>query len=392
MIRECIEHNTVFGIVGNEFIKDETISNEIVSIYAIIRTILFDISKNCSVMNMQTLYDLVGADTKNGSKVTKPVKEAIEWLVENEYIAIYDMLYKPIQFNSKSQAMFRISFLMEDEYNKFDADGGFTKVPESNICKLLSYINANKGIKKYSFIRYYLVIARQCSNDQNFGYISMKKLGEIVGISETTCTDWNNVLKKLEVIDFNNEYGHIRNEKFKMDCTMFGHYNVVNQEGLELTTELFDDCVANRVKNTKLMKVDKEAIASKKSIASKKVWDERKAMNNICDVTEEKATAIKPKEPINFEDVVKNINKPKTGQLHTVEFVKNYCHDVIEDIKKCKYTFTEDRFVNEIVRVACNVPFSKMNIGDANNLYKHMVMWVIANDKSDVLDDEVLPY
>lgn len=282
----------MFGMVGNEFIMDGDISNEVVAIYSIMRTVFYDVNKMCSTLNLQTLYDVLGA---KGTKPVNQVRDAITWLVDNQYIELYDMLYNPIEFDGKSQAMFRVSFLSEDENNRFIEEGGFTKIPLTNIVGLLNYISRNKGIKKYQLIRYYLIVGRICSNDYNFGFITLDTLCNIVGISENTCVDWNMILKKLGLIDYNSEYGKVTKKgKFKMSPTMFGHYNVVNKHDDEMTEEQFKSCVEERVKGVGYVKINTTQMANKKSSAMKKVWADRKAKEQVQDELSDMMDVLEP--------------------------------------------------------------------------------------------------
>lgn len=347
MIRKC--DSVLFGMVGNKFIKDEDISNEVVAIYSVMRTVFYDVNKMYSTLNLQTLYDVLGV---KGSKFVKQVRDTITWLIDNEYIELFDMLYNPIEFDGKSQSMFMVSFSsaeIDEEHNYvFAAEGGFTKIPLTNMVELLNYINSHKGIKKYQLIRYYLVVGRTCSNDSNFGYITQDTLCDVVGISENTCVDYNKLLKKLGLIDYSSEYGKVTKKgNFKMSPTMFGHYNVVNQHGNEMTEEQFKRCVEERINSLGYVKVDTTQIANKKSNAMKKVWADRKAQEQVQDELSDMIEVLEPTiEPCeeevvedwgtSFEEVIIERKESKVNEV-VLSLCKSI-NDVMTELNQLGYT------------------------------------------------------
>lgn len=279
MIKDSVYSSESFGIIGNDFINNADIKDVVLAVYITMRTLMYDSKNSCSVITLMGLYELLNVDSKQGNQ-TKEIKFAINYLIDNKYIEIYDLLHSLVDIDYKSNKMYKVSFLHDDEDGHFILENGFSCIPSFNLFKIIEYIKLNKGIKKYQLIRYYLVIARATSNVSKFGNISMQKLGDIIGISPKTCVNNNTILSDIGVIFYNNSYGHIRNGVFKMDCTMFAHRNTplstVEWKDLYLDEDMFKQLINERVKELKVVEVDKINITNNRSESMKKVWEKRR--------------------------------------------------------------------------------------------------------------------
>lgn len=244
-----------FGIISSRFIVDEKISNESVSIYSIIRTMFYNNITQHSSLNIQTLYYLVSANSSIGSSV-KPIKIALNWLIGNKYIVVKDILKKNnITINYKSNIMNYLEFPKDISTSYYLNDGGFTKIPEYNLNIILNCIHDEEVSKKYAFIRYYLIIARYCSNDNQFGVFSMKRVSTILSVSMNTCVSWNKLLERLGIIYYDSSYGYVNDKgKFIMGNTMYCQRNI-EINGKLITKQHFNDCIEEYTKNNNLIKV-----------------------------------------------------------------------------------------------------------------------------------------
>ncbi|KAF5066178.1 hypothetical protein DSECCO2_266300 [anaerobic digester metagenome] len=266
----------LFGIVPNKVITDYGISDSILAVYAVMRTLYFDINRSCSWCSINEILNILNVDISQG-KQTKVIQEAITYLIEYEYIELLDFFNNKVDFDIKNKAIYKVSFLLENEKNCFTGSGGITKIPECNLINLLKYIRKNKGIKKYQLIRFYLLIARGCSNVGQLWSLSQKHFQNVIKISSKTCTEWNSILQEIGVIYYNSDYCSIRNGKFYQACTMYFHRNN-NEEGYKntVTIDEFNDIVAQKAESKGLTLFDKVGTNNKRSQAMKKIWADRK--------------------------------------------------------------------------------------------------------------------
>lgn len=240
------------SIVGADFItaknneewlidgKDFT--DRAIAVYTILRSVFFDIGRRCGICSLQTLYKSLGINQEHYDRYI-PVKQSMQLLCQNGYIKLWDMFdkTKELDIDSISQtSIFKVEFLLENEEAKFIGAGGFVKVPEKNMDKLLTYIrNTKANIHRYQLIRYYLIIARICSNDAMFGFITQEKIRKLYGFSSKTCKKYNQLLVDLELIFCEHDYKHYDKKRGKVvtGCTFYGHRNVYNKYNKQLTEE-----------------------------------------------------------------------------------------------------------------------------------------------------------
>ena len=265
-----------FGIISCSFITDKNIDSNVVSIYSILRCMNYCNVFGGSVFTFQVLYDLLNVNSKKSAQ-TKVVKDSIKWLIDNEYITLHHYLTDDIVSVETATDMFLITFNEE----KID-DKGFVKIPQHNIKLLLNCIkdNTGHGFNKYKFIRYYLIIARRCSNVEKFGFITMKNFNNLLGVSEITCSSWNKILEDAGIIYINNDYGYIVNGECRMGCTMVAHRNITlsDVENRFMNEETFKYLIKHHTSNKKSIKlIDKESSNNKRSESMKKVWANRKS-------------------------------------------------------------------------------------------------------------------
>ncbi|MGL5328863.1 MAG: hypothetical protein ACRDD7_06315 [Peptostreptococcaceae bacterium] len=271
-----------FGIVGNSFIMDSGITDECVCLYVALRMYNYNAIYNCSLCSLKTIYNLLGVNEKQ-SRHTKVIKDSLSWLVENDYIAIYDDLgMNEVSVDDMLNGMFYVEFITELDLQH---NGGFTIITQSNMSKVLDYIRDNivKGFKKYMFMRYYLIICRQCSNDNKFGSITQSRLNGLLSIHKTTCKIYNDTLEELGLIYYTSGYGSVdMNGVFRNTYTLFGcrGINIDTHKLDEMTECFFDSCVSYEISKNGLQEIDTERINNKRSESMKKIWEERKK-NNI---------------------------------------------------------------------------------------------------------------
>lgn len=266
----------LFGIIPNKVITDYDIPDSVLAVYTAIRTLYFDMNRGCSWFSVNELLNILNVDISQG-KQTKVIQDAITYLIDNEYIELLDSFNNKVDFDTKNKAIYKVSFLLEDENNYFTGSGGMTKIPECNLINLLKYISQNKGIKKYQLIRFYLLVARGCSNSSQLWSLSQKHFQNIIKISAKTCAEWNLLLQQIGVIYYNNDYCSIRDGKFYQGCTMYFHRNN-NEEGYknDVTMDVFNAVIMEKAKSKGLTLFDKVGANNKRSQAMKKIWADRK--------------------------------------------------------------------------------------------------------------------
>lgn len=261
--------------IDNDFICNSTIDDIVVSTYVIMKGVFYDQYLNCSQFTISDLYDWLQVDSYKANQY-KEIDNAITWLVDNKYIQLYDLYGNWIEFDRKYKNSYIVCFDGEGEDN-------YTQIPYCNLYDLCKYIKENKaqGFKKYQLIRYYLIIARVCSNYSKFYSVNMETISDITPISFKQCAKNNDALQDLGLIFYNNDYGMLsKSGKFKMNCTMFGHRNIKlnNDETRTMTKEIFDFNVSQYVGGRKtLVEVDKIKINNKRSETMKRIWAERKS-------------------------------------------------------------------------------------------------------------------
>lgn len=261
-------------MVDNDFICDSTIDDIIVATYVVMKGIFYDQYLNCSKFCISDLYDWLQIDVYQPNQY-KDVDNAITWLIENKYIRLYDLYGNSVEFDRKAKCSYIAFFDGEYEDN-------YTQIPYCNLFDLIKYIKENKakGFKKYQLIRYYLIIARTCSNHSKFYSVDMETINDITSISFQQCAKNNDVLQDLGLIFYNNDYGSLsKSGRFKMNCTIFGHRNIKlnNDDTRMMTKEIFDFNVSQYVGGRKtLIEVDKVKINNKRSETMKRIWAERR--------------------------------------------------------------------------------------------------------------------
>lgn len=263
-----------FGIVGNKFISNSNIPDIAVSVYVVMRTIFFNMGRGCSYITLNDLYLILAVNPSQVSQ-TKPINEAILYLVEKKYLRLFDIWNKEILPDNKIKRIIKVSFDFEDENNIFIKGGGFTKIPECNILNLLKYINENKGMKKYQLIRFYLLIARSCSNENQLSSISQSFFHKKLAISSKTCAEWNLLLQQIGVIYYNSDYSKTKGDGVSNITTYYFHRN--NYENKQEDEKgLFERTLDSLAKEKGWSKLDKKEQSNKRSESMKKVWAERK--------------------------------------------------------------------------------------------------------------------
>jgi hypothetical protein len=243
--------NNIFGIVSNKLIMDNEIDNIIISVFVTIRTLFYDINRDCSTLNINTLLDVFKIKGKRTENI-KPIKESLQWLIENNHIEINDYLETIVIENVNdidNSIIFKVRFV--NTADELSVDGGFTKIPEINLLNILRKVDYQN---KYKMIRYYCVVARICSNSNSFGQISQDKIHKICGVSNKTCSKYNEMLYELETIYFNNRYyRYDKKGKLKMTSTYFGHRNAKENRNVQedkneyLSEEFFNEQVESYV-------------------------------------------------------------------------------------------------------------------------------------------------
>ena len=274
-----------FGMLLNSFIEDYEVNEKGIdvssinlSVYIVIRTIFYNPVLNYSQFCLNDLYSSLSVNDEKSAQY-KPIDNAIKWLVDNEYMTLYDVLGQDIKFDKKYKGSYIVTFA---EVTK---EEGFTKIPFINLLSILEYISKNKsnGFKKYQLIRYYLIIARACSNVEQFFTKDIDSINEILPISSNQCKKNNEILHNLGCIYYNNEYVQItRDGRPKNESTMFGHRNNIMKtarfDGMYMTEEIFNCFVREKVDGRKtIVKIDKVKSNNKRSETMKKVWADRKS-------------------------------------------------------------------------------------------------------------------
>lgn len=249
---------------ANWIVDNEDYTNQAIAIYTVLRSVFFNSSRRCSVCSLKVLCRSLGVKTTNYDKYSS-IRKCIELLRENGYIKLWDMFEDIEVINIKDiDLSFRVEFLFENDEAMFIGVGGFVRVPEQNINILLAYIRSSEvNIHKYQLIRYYLMIARICSNDSIAGYITQDKIRKNYKFADKTCKKYNTILAGLGLIFYNNSYIKYNKEfkKIISGCTFFGHRNIYNKYGQTLSSRGWDTMVAEVAKknNYRLPRDSKES-------------------------------------------------------------------------------------------------------------------------------------
>ena len=288
MINNDLQFN-YYGIIGNELIETKDIDSNISSVYSVLRTVFYDMSKEVAIFNLYTLYEIFNAAS---TTQRNPIKNAIQYLIAEKYIELYTYDCCDLtEFNASNVSqLYRCVFLNDNKQqdNEVTTDdphtNGYTKISCLNIHNILSFLKDNNiNIHKHKLIRYYLYIARRCSNSDLAGYVSMDTINKMIGISKQTCAEYNEILElDVGAIFYNNEYGRIDNNgNFKNGITIFGHRNILKyNENSYLTKEAFFNYVEYYSNKNKVVLLDKYSINNKRSDSMRKVWQERKKIIN----------------------------------------------------------------------------------------------------------------
>lgn len=263
-------------IVSNTMISSSDFTDCDISVYVILRTIFFNPLKVKSIFSLRDFYMLFNMTQ---SKTKKMIYDSIVHLKNSKYIEVYDYFGNSIEFENNSNITYKISFTDIEVLEGVDYTG-FSIVPNIHIAIILNYLNNNK-IDRYKFIRYYLIIARCCSNSQRFGSIPMNKIKKIIKITNDTCKIFNMILQNnLEIIFYNNEYGYYdKNGNPKISSTMFGQKDVVmdyNKEKHIMTYDEFESNVKANVSSYNWIHIDKKILSNKKSESMKRYWENKR--------------------------------------------------------------------------------------------------------------------
>lgn len=282
MINSDYFYGYLFGQIDCEMIEDECVDDNVLSVYSVLNTLFFDCIRDdmvCGKFSLYSLYEMFNATTTNQRN---PIKEALKYLIENKYIALYDMMLNKIDLDfdniSKTNVIvFLKSSCVENEDDKVN----FFKVPIINMHKIMIFLQSNKTkIHKHKFIRYYLYIARRCSNQDMCGYVSMRTIKELFGISAKICAEYNRILQdEIEVIYYNNDYGKTKSDgSVKMMCTMYGHKNVLYDKDCNKPLEKtkFEKMINEYVSQKGYVLINKEKLSNK---ISEKVKDRLKGID-----------------------------------------------------------------------------------------------------------------
>lgn len=393
---KCIKDGN-FGVLGNYFIMDGDYVDDItVSVYTTIRTIFYNTILECSQFTLYDLYNCLNVDEKKVAQYQE-IDNAIVWLVDKQHILLHDYMGNEVKFDKKNKNSYFATF------DKEEMDSSFTKVPYENMITLLEYIGNNKakGFKKYQLIRYYLIIARVCSNKEQFFHVDMNTIKETTSISYQQCAKNNDLLQELGLIFYNNEYGTVaKSGKFKMNCTMFGHRNnkidIPGQDELLLTEKLFNALVDDKVRNrTTLMRVNKQDINNKRSNTMKKIWEDRKSVIQE-DITHTQEQEILEDTRDSVNRAIDEINEhfDTSGEddnedLCTGGTHDDYCNDTVTDVqdKDSAYVDGINEFYDRVNEIA------KQEDGRKKKVYDSMMntfLRLVSNDGLDAWVEEEL--
>ena len=292
MINSDYFYGDLFGQVGCEFVEDECVSDSVLSVYAVLRTLFYDSTRDnmyYGKFSIASLYEIFNATTTNQRN---PIKEALSYLLKNKYIKLYDIMLNNIDLDFDNiSKIYVVVFLKDNSYdqdgeddldNQYDGHGekGFFKVPILNIHSIITFLKHNKTkIHKHKFIRYYLYIARRCSNQDLCGYVTMKTVKDLLGISAKICSEYNSILKDINVIYYNNDYGKTKSDgSIKLMCTMYGHKNLKYDKDSThtLTKEKFEEMVNNYVSQKGYVLINKEKLSNR---VSEKMKDRLKGID-----------------------------------------------------------------------------------------------------------------
>lgn len=281
---------TSFVMLDSEWITNKEITNEMLTVYLCIRGFMYDNVTQQSKLFVPMLYDILGVDSKQ-NKLTTPVIKAINDLVYHGMIVVNDALnFEEKIFDIKECLYYSVEFPREYELkenlilynsNKVDNVIPFTKIPYVNLESIFNYILDNKGIKKYTFLRYYLLIAKACSNPMQVFSLSYATINDVINISNKTCNDYNDTLKSLDCILYTNNMYYIKNNKIKNSATFYGHIgNPIkdklidggNYEDKMVDEKFFKMVVDEIIKEKGYVIYDKEAMATKRSNTMKQKW------------------------------------------------------------------------------------------------------------------------
>lgn len=287
MINNDLQFN-YYGIIGNELIENECIDSNISSVYSVLRTIFYDMSKEVAVFNLYSLYEAYRATS---TTQRNPIKQAIQYLISEKYIELYSFIEVDVaDFNSSNLSqMYRCEFINDNKQerdtilNNFHQNG-FTKISCLNMHNILSFLKSNESnIHKHKLIKYYLYIARRCSNSDLIGYVSMDTINKAIKISGHTCTEYNSILEdEVGAIFYNNDYGKIDSKgNFKMSTTIFGHKNITKANSDNpLSHDEFIRYLEYYSTKNNVVQINKTEITNKRSESMKKIWEERRMINN----------------------------------------------------------------------------------------------------------------
>lgn len=143
------------------------------------------------------LIDLMRVNTKNNTKIIGQIKEAIQSLLEKEYIINICNLDGEKRIDNKNTFFcLELKPIPEDFY---------FMIRDDDIDKILKYCQTT-NISKYDLIRYFVACRRMSNNEANFGYLTQGKLKQLIDDSRTI-QRYNRILQdELHLIRYDNNY------------------------------------------------------------------------------------------------------------------------------------------------------------------------------------------
>lgn len=264
-----------FITLKNELHISSLISNVELIVFALIQK-NYNTAKKVSLCSVNLLLDFMYVK-HNNSKIAKEVREAIGSLIIKKHIIIVDLHYKEldlVSLKSNSDLFYVCSDKLEDNY---------FKVFECDLDKIFNYISKT-NINKFAFVRYFIAIQRVINSSNSFGFLTQKKVRDLIGESRTV-SNYNKILQDdLQLIRYNNNY--VTPEK-EYCSTYFGKYEdetnfkdqlkiVVSEKGLIF----LDKTISNARRSTKqrINKTEKDLLESSKEEKIKELEEELKKL------------------------------------------------------------------------------------------------------------------
>lgn len=239
-----------FITLKNDLYISNTISNAELVTFALIQK-NYNTAKEVSLCSVNLLLDYMYIKHTN-SKIAKDVKDSIKGLLIKDYITIVDLHYKEVDFNGLSNADLFYVCLDRFEDNYF-------KILERDLDIIFSYLTTT-NIDKFAFTRYFIAIQRVISCSTSFGFLTQKKVRDLVGEGKTV-SNYNRILQdEVCLIRYNNNY--VTPEK-EYCSTYFGRYqdvaNFTKQLDIEIKEKrlVFSNKTKTNVKRSTKQKINR---------------------------------------------------------------------------------------------------------------------------------------